>query len=815
MRKDRRGRTMPVSRKNGSLCKLGHGCTETSRNTAVIPLSPTPDPNQEPTREELEILLRERTSDLADALARLKTYGERGDVRFDQAPFGFLTLDADFHVVYCNVAAGQIWGKGCDDLLGKSLWPTHNDERADALLRQRILDSIERNRSDSFEALSARTGKWLRVYAVPSDGRLHIYLRDITADKKKDEIVTKLWRESRSLTDNLPDLILRFDEHLRCTFVNKAVALTGVSSQKFIGKTYVQMGFPREVSHRLESAMKKAIRTRAAQSDEFDLITKTGRKIFSWHAIPESGADGQIRSVLIVARDVTAQKEEERVRERLTAAIEEAGEGVIVVEPDGTITYVNQAFCRITRYEKTKLTRAPISLLGKEAVDASVVRAIRESLSKEQPWSGRFHIRRKGGGELQCELHVSPIKDASGTVTGFVGIAGDITREVELEAQLRESQKLEAIGVLSGGIAHDFNNMLAVILGHAELALDDVEDDSPIRHNLNQMLTAAFRGRDLVKQILSFSRKSPQHVKPFRLAPLIKETTNLLRSALPATTEVKLELKATEDTLIADPTQIQQVLMNLATNASAAMGEEGVLTIRLTDVRFDTQNALPDPGLRLGKYLVLSVKDTGKGMDESTRQRIFEPFFTTKELGHGTGLGLSVVYGITKTYEGAITVNSVPGKGSTFRVFLPKAHAGSPEETMHEMPLLTGKGRILFVDDEEPIVSMGQRVLSGLGYEVHTETDPEKALRIFSEDPERFDLVITDQAMPRMAGLTLARRLLDKRPEIPIILNTGYSAVVNEKTAQELGIAEVLMKPLTREELARTVKRVLTDQDNP
>jgi PAS domain S-box-containing protein len=773
----------------------------------------TPDSGQGPTVKDLEILLRERTRDLADALERLKTFEERGGARFDNAPFGFLTLNADLHVVYCNSAAGQIWGIRCDDLLGKSLWPTHNDERADALLQKRIFESLQQNKPDSFDAFSARSCKWLRVYTAPSDGRLLIYLRDITDDKKKDEIVTKLWREARSITDNSPDLILRFNEHLRCIFANKAVAtLTGVSLQRSRGKTHDDIRVPWEISYQLKSALGRAMRTRAIQSGEFDLTTVAGKKSFSWHATPESSVDGRIRSVLVVARDVTAHKEEERVRARLTTAIEEAGEGVILVEPDGTITYVNEALCRITGRERTELKGAPISILGREAVDARVIQAIRESLSQNVPWSGRFEIRKKEGGELWCELHVSPVKNASGSITGFVGIAGDITRETELETQLRESQKLEAVGTLSGGIAHDFNNMLAVILGNAEIALDDVQDDSPIRHNLNQMLTAALRGRDLVKQILSFSRKSLQNVKPFPLAPLVKETTNLLRSTLPATTEIRLEIKTEEDTVVADPTQIQQVLMNLATNASQSMGEEGVMTVCLANVRFDTQNALPDPGLRIGEYLVLSIKDTGKGIDESIRQRIFEPFFSTKELGQGTGLGLSVVYGIVKTYEGAITVNSVPGKGAVFRVFLPKGHVTYAEETSHETPLLAGKGRILLVDDEESIVSTGQHVLSRLGYEVHTETDPEKALQAFHQDPGRFDLVITDQAMPRMAGLTLARHLLAKRPDIPIILSTGYSAVVNEKTARESGIREILMKPLTREELATTVKRVLTDR---
>lgn len=790
--------------------KGGHGSAGTS-DTAVIPLSLTPDSDRETALKDLEVLLRERTRDLTNALESLKAYEERGTARFDLAPFGFLTLNADLHIIYCNNAAGQIWGTGCDALLGKPLWAVRGDERADTLLRENITESLRQNKPGSFEVFSPRTSRWLAVHTTPSDGRLLVYVRDITAEKKKEEIVTKLWRESRSLTDNSPDLILRFDEHFRCTFANTAVTLARISSMSFAKKTDNQRDLPLGIAHLLEPAMKKAMRTRAMQSGEFSLATRAGEKVFSWQAIPESGADARIRSILVVARDVTASKKEERIRERLTAAIEEASEGVIVVEPDGTVTYVNAAFCRITGHARTELMGAPISLLGRETVDSLVVRGIRESLSRNEPWSGRFEIRKKGGGALQCDLHVSPIKDASGGVTGFVGITGDITREVELETQLRESQKLEAIGTLSGGIAHDFNNMLAVILGNAELAIDEARDPA-MRHSLNQVLTAAFRGRDLVKQILSFSRKSPQHLRPFPLAPLVEETVKLIRSTVPASTEIRLEIATEEDTVEADPTQIQQVLMNLATNASHAMGEEGVMTIRLTDVRFNAQNVLPDPGLRIGEYLLLSVQDTGMGMDESTRQRIFEPFFSTKEPGEGTGLGLAVVYGIVKTHHGAITVSSTPGKGAVFRVFLPKGHAPAIMAAPQELPLHKGKATILIVDDEEPIVAMRQRTLSKLGYDVHAETDPGKALQIFSKDPGRFHLVIVDQAMPNMSGLTFARHLVEKRPGIPIILSTGYSAAVDERTAQEAGIREVLMKPSTREQLATLVRKVLSDR---
>jgi CheY-like chemotaxis protein len=338
------------------------------------------------------------------------------------------------------------------------------------------------------------------------------------------------------------------------------------------------------------------------------------------------------------------------------------------------------------------------------------------------------------------------------------------------------------------------------------------ENDLAVR-NLRQVHTAALRGRDLVKQILAFSRKSAPQAKPFSVTPLIRETTKLLRSTVPTTIEIREDLKAAEDTLNADPTQIQQVILNLTTNAAHAMAEGGVMTIGLDRITLDSTGPLPDPGLRPGDYLVLSVADTGTGMDETVRRKIFEPFFTTKEAGRGTGLGLSVAYGIVKAHEGAITVETAKGNGTLFRVFLPKAQGmAAADEAPRRRALQRGSASILFIDDEEAVASMAQESLSRLGYKIQAETDPEAALKEFSRDATRFDLVITDQAMPRMSGLTLAQRVLEMRPDIPVILCTGYSETVDEKTAKEAGIGAFLMKPVTREQMANAVKRALARQ---
>jgi signal transduction histidine kinase/ActR/RegA family two-component response regulator len=385
-------------------------------------------------------------------------------------------------------------------------------------------------------------------------------------------------------------------------------------------------------------------------------------------------------------------------------------------------------------------------------------------------------------------------------------------KRIRLEEQLRQSQKMEAIGTLAGGIAHDFNNILAAILGNAELAMDGVEEDSGVQRNLNQILKSSIRGRDLVRQMLTFSKTSDQDHKPLHLKPLIEETFQLLRASLPSTIDMTLHVSVGNDAVIGSEGQIQQVVMNLVSNAKQAIPDTGLIDISLHDA---SPAGSPAPeGIRADDYVVIAVRDTGCGIDESVRARIFEPFFTTRTVGQGTGLGLSVVYGIVKGHEGLITVESAPGKGSLFTVFLPKAEVEVEPVQKAVDHLPRGHERILFVDDEESLCVLIAERLSRLGYTVTTASSGEEALQFFADDVKRFDVVITDYTMPTMTGLTLSKELLHMRPGLPIILCTGYSERVSREVAQQLGIAEFLMKPITKKELADTIRTVLDRRTN-
>ena len=379
----------------------------------------------------------------------------------------------------------------------------------------------------------------------------------------------------------------------------------------------------------------------------------------------------------------------------------------------------------------------------------------------------------------------------------------------KLEAQLRQSQKMEAIGTLAGGIAHDFNNILSAVIGFSELSLDMVKKGDPLESNLKEILHAGSRAKGLVKQILAFSRQAEQESKPLQIKLLAKEVLKLLRASLPSTIEIRQHL-ISDGEVLADPTQIHQVLMNLCTNAGHAMASEGgLLTVSLEDVEPGDTLFVEHPELMSRQYQRLKITDTGPGVDPNIIDRIFDPFFTTKELGVGTGMGLSVVHGIIKNHAGIITVESTPGNGATFSAYFPliQETVDVPEEKKQSLP--TGTERILLVDDELPIIRMGKQTLERLGYEVEIAQDSNEALAIFISAPGRFDLLITDMTMPNMTGVQLAKQILGIRPDFPIILSTGFSGSISDEEIHTLGIRALVMKPILKEEIAYTVRQVL------
>ena len=391
-------------------------------------------------------------------------------------------------------------------------------------------------------------------------------------------------------------------------------------------------------------------------------------------------------------------------------------------------------------------------------------------------------------------------------------LQSEILERRRAETRLQQSQKMKAIGTLAGGIAHDFNNILAAIMGYTEMALMDTDESSPVHRRLINVLKATNRAKDLTHQILTFSRQNDPEIRPMAPLPIIKETIKMMRATLPATVEIRQQLPASAAMIMADPDHIHQILINLCTNAGQAMEKNGgILELRLSEIDVDAGTAPRDPDLLPGKYLKLTVEDTGHGMDQAVLERIFDPYFTTKQAqdGDGSGLGLSVVHGIIDSHGGTITVRSELGKGTMVDVFFPVVEAVKPDPSDEKTSIPLGRERILFVDDEKSLADIGLQMLQRLGYQVVPRTSSVEALEAFRARPHGFDLVITDQTMPNMTGTELAREIHAVRPDIPIILCTGFSEKFPGDPGSGADVDDFLFKPIALRDFADTIRRVL------
>jgi PAS domain S-box-containing protein len=510
------------------------------------------------------------------------------------------------------------------------------------------------------------------------------------------------------------------------------------------------------------------------------------------------------------------RKKVEKERKLLASVVEQSMEGIILFDSDGAIKYVNPAIETITGHAPQEIIGRNISALQGDDKTGEFYRSIWDALSRGDERSGHFIQKGKDGEFYEIDATLWSISDSTGAVSNHAVLIRDVTHEVHLERQLRQAQRMEAIATLAGGIAHDFNNNLASIITCTEMARDDVPAESPIRELLDVVLKSSYRGRKLVKQILTFCCQGEQERQPVQIEPILSECLNLMRPSLPASITVRKHVDERLGMIMGDPTQIHQIIMNLITNAGHAMRiKGGILEISLDNVGLDTAAGTGGPDLPSGCYLKLTVKDTGHGMDAKTMERIFDPFFTTKGHSEGTGLGLSVVHGIVRNHGGAITVSSMPGAGAAFEVYLPRVEqisGGDSSEAQATAP--RGNEKILFVDDEEDLVFAGKKMLERLGYQVVVGRDGEQALDLFREQPASFDLVITDQTMPKMTGTELTREIMQIRPDIPVILCTGLGptaekALQRDEAGDVSGIREVALKPLDREELAGMIRRVL------
>ncbi|CAB1056845.1 hypothetical protein D1BOALGB6SA_1584 [Olavius sp. associated proteobacterium Delta 1] len=513
--------------------------------------------------------------------------------------------------------------------------------------------------------------------------------------------------------------------------------------------------------------------------------------------------------------DISARKSAEETlkkeKEKFRILTEMSPLGVSLIGADGRYKYVNPKFKELFGYSMEDIPSGrewfrkafPEPQHRRQAIGSWINSLGDSDIIEVRPRTYKVRC----DDDTDKIIHFRPVTMEGGDQ---IVIYEDITERKQLEAHLQQAQKMEAIGTLAGGIAHDFNNILAAILGYGELLAFEMQKGTAAWQNLQAVLMSTHRAKDLVGQILAFSRQNELNLMPVQISSIIKETLKMLRASLPTTIEIRRKIETTDGIVRANPTQIHQVLMNLCTNAAHVMRDEGgVLGVTLSRIQADQIKQLPHLDQQTCTYLKLSVSDTGHGIATDKLDRIFDPYFTTKEAGEGTGLGLAVVQGIIKAHGGAITVESSPDKGSSFEVFLPEIQKEVLTKSKTIEAYRTGKETILFVDDEQALVTMSKQMLDLLGYHAVTRTSSVEAFELFQHDPYRFDLVITDMTMPNMTGEKLADKILGIRPDIPVILCTGYSEQITELRAKELGVRAFVMKPMVMRDLANKIRDVL------
>jgi PAS domain S-box-containing protein len=513
---------------------------------------------------------------------------------------------------------------------------------------------------------------------------------------------------------------------------------------------------------------------------------------------------GELFGLLVRARTFPGHHQELE-REQLITAIEQSADSIVITDASGAIQYANPAFCQLTGWSREAVLGVNPSILKSGVHSEDFYRDMWRTLVRGEVWKGRITNRKKNG-ELFTEwATLSPVRDKSGGITHYVGVKRDITDEITLEQRMRQSHKMEALGMLAGGLAHDFNNILYAIMGYCQLALDDVTEEHPVHHSLREIAKAGDRAANLVTKMLALGARSEIEFKTFDLREVLNEAMDLARASTPTTVTMERDFPEDRYGVFADPTQIHQVVLNLCNNAQHAMRHRGgVLRVRLETVECD----LPKPG----RYHQLTFTDDGMGIPSDIVDKIFEPYFTTKDAHEGSGLGLATVQGIVLNHHGQIGVESKPGQGTTFTIHLPEAPLLEPRRPEASTPMekVEGQGRIVLVDDEEMVVNVACQGLERAGFTTRGFRDSREAWEAIAEDPEGLDLLITDQIMPHLTGGELAAKVLTILPNLPIILVTGYGETSDIAEDLAFNFDLVLSKPLQISKIAESAKVLLS-----
>jgi two-component system, cell cycle sensor histidine kinase and response regulator CckA len=656
------------------------------------------------------------------------------------------------------------------------------------------------------------------------EARIRALEKEIACRRESERVLTDIGHSYRALVENTPDIFYRTDLNGSVQYASPAVyRQSGYTVSEVIGINLAEQiyAFPEERKLFLKELAEKGF----VRNFEARLKRKDGS---TWWACTNAqyfrGPDGSVQGVEGITRDIssikTAEEEQKRVRQELEAShkmlksfLDAVPDHLIVIDRDFKVLYSNYR-------ERDNVSEGPAARVQTCYMHfRNLTKPCKDCTAQSVFESGQIVERQMVDSEdgRTCEVRAFPIFDNQGRVEMVIEHIRDITQQKNMEAErqnyearLQQMQKMEALGTLAGGIAHDFNNILVAVIGYAELGLGSLTSESPLHRNLQQILQAGMRARDLVHQILTFSRQEKREPKPLQMGGLVKEALEMLRSTLPSTIEIVRHLSSDVGNVMADPTQIHQIVINLCTNAAQSMEEDGgKLTVALSLVDLTAKDVSTHPGVPPGSYVKLSVQDTGQGIPPDIIGKIFHPYFTTKGKGKGTGLGLAMVHGIIKSYGGFIDVDSRPGKGAAFNVCIPTIGQLPDHDVPQGGELATGKEHILLVDDEPVVIEVLQEMLELQGYRITTADGSQKALDAFRNNPRDFDLVITDMTMPNLTGDRLSQEMKKIRTDIPVILCTGFSDKLADKRAQDFGVQDFMLKPIKQADLVKTVRNVL------